>query len=57
MVRRLAPSPVPRSTGDPEPGETTAVVLAAMPGLICGASVGDSEAWLLKSVAWLHLTV
>ena len=43
--------------GDPEPGETTAVVLAATPGLICGASVGDSEAWLLNSGGWLDLTV
>jgi PPM family protein phosphatase len=32
---------------DPEPGETTAVVLAVTPGMICGASVGDSEAWLI----------
>jgi serine/threonine protein phosphatase PrpC len=32
---------------DREPGETTAVVLAAMPGMVCGASVGDSEAWLI----------
>jgi serine/threonine protein phosphatase PrpC len=32
---------------NPAPGETTAVVLAIMSGKICGASVGDSEAWLI----------
>jgi serine/threonine protein phosphatase PrpC len=32
---------------DDEPGETTAVVVVVMPGMVCGASVGDSEAWLI----------
>lgn len=41
---------------DPEPGETTAVVLAVTASLICGASVGDSEAWLIAPAGWHDLT-
>lgn len=42
--------------GDPEPGETTAVVLALTPELIRGASVGDSEAWLVTPSGCHDLT-
>jgi serine/threonine protein phosphatase PrpC len=41
---------------DPEPGETTAVVLAIAQGMICGASVGDSEAWLVTPQSCHDLT-
>jgi serine/threonine protein phosphatase PrpC len=37
-------------------GQTTAVVLAAAPGWICGASVGDSEAWLIADGQLVDLT-
>lgn len=37
-------------------GQTTAVVLAAAAGWICGASVGDSEAWLIERGRLIELT-
>jgi PPM family protein phosphatase len=37
-------------------GETTAVVLVVTDGLICGASVGDSEAWLATTDDFRSLT-
>lgn len=40
----------------PDCGQTTAVVLAVLPGTICGASVGDSEAWLVTAQAVHPLT-
>ncbi len=42
--------------GDREPGETTAVILAVTPQFICGASVGDSEAWLVTPAGCYDLT-
>ena len=41
---------------DPQCGETTAVVLAVGHGLIAGASVGDSEAWLIEDAGYTVLT-
>jgi PPM family protein phosphatase len=41
---------------DPDAGETTAVVLAVSRGGIAGASVGDSEAWLISSDGHVALT-
>ena len=41
---------------DPEPGETTAVGFAVTQGLVCGASVGDSGAWLVTETGWHDLT-
>lgn len=37
-------------------GQTTAVVLAASAGWVCGASVGDSEAWLIEEGEIIDLT-
>lgn len=37
-------------------GQTTAVILAATDRWICGASVGDSEAWLATTDDFRHLT-
>ena len=45
-----------RIAADAIPGETTAVALALTTGWICGASVGDSEAWLVSPGGWSDLT-
>jgi serine/threonine protein phosphatase PrpC len=37
-----------RIASDPRAGETTGIVLIIKPNEICGASVGDSEAWILS---------
>jgi serine/threonine protein phosphatase PrpC len=41
---------------DPDAGETTAVVLAVSRDGIAGASVGDSEAWLIGPNGYVALT-
>lgn len=41
---------------DTQAGETTAVLLAVTPRGIAGASVGDSEAWLITSTGYTDLT-
>jgi PPM family protein phosphatase len=41
---------------DPVAGETTAVIAAITPSAIAGASVGDSEAWLISDQGVLYLT-
>jgi len=43
-------------SAEPAGGQTTAVVLAIGQGLIVGASVGDSEAWLISNRGYRALT-
>jgi PPM family protein phosphatase len=45
-----------RLFGEGNGGETTAVALYLAPGRIVGASVGDSEAWLLEANGFYVLT-
>ncbi|MDP1827528.1 MAG: protein phosphatase 2C domain-containing protein [Archangium sp.] len=37
-------------------GQTTAVVIVAVPGSLVGVSVGDSGAWLIEPTGWRELT-
>jgi PPM family protein phosphatase len=45
-----------RIDGQIGPGESTAVVVDVQPDRICGASVGDSQAWVIKGADISDLT-
>ncbi|MFP4477655.1 MAG: PP2C family protein-serine/threonine phosphatase [Desulfatibacillaceae bacterium] len=41
---------------NPDMGETTAVIVSLVNNQLVGASVGDSEAWLITAGEWFELT-